>query len=179
MAGREKIKYWKASDDVIELAEKLIAAYNKNALDAEIGYRFRSKCAKRGGKTVLARTIKQSEAGKIFNGGLDFVLEIGDDAWQTLDDTQREALLLHEILHIKAEVDEENGGTVEFGLNSHDTEEFRKVIEVYGFWMPDIEELAKTFEERFTLKKNGNDAVVVKKMEEVKFDEEDEGIFKQ
>lgn len=183
MAGKEKVKFWKAENDVVELAEKLMASYNKNALDANIGFRFRSKCAKRGGKTVLARTMKQSDSARIFNGELDFVIEIGDDGWQMLDDTQREALLLHEILHIKAEVNEEDGGTVEFGMNDHDVAEFRKIIEVYGFWMPDLEELAKTVEERLALneetdKKPTGKKTIIKKMEEIKFDQDDEGIFK-
>jgi predicted metallopeptidase len=157
-----------ADEDTVGLMKKLIAAYNPNAVEANVCLMFRSKCSKRGGKLVLGKTKKESDRAKLLHG-FDYIIELGADAWQELSNSQREALLLHEVLHISAV---ENGdGSMDYGIEQHDTEEFRKVIEAFGLWTPDLEELAKTIEERAKKEDAGETAIAVN--EEIKFDDED------
>lgn len=175
MAGREKITYWKAEDEIVELANRIMASYNPMAVHANVCYMFRSKCSKRGGKVVLGRTRKESDKNKLLHG-YDYIIEIGADAWQELDGRQREALLMHEILHIDAVEDEEAAGGVAFSTNQHDTEEFRRVIEVYGLWTPDLEELGRTIEARAL--REGDKVVTEPVREQVDFDDDgEEDIF--
>lgn len=171
MAGREKITYWKAEEDVVNLTNRLMAAHNPKAVHANICILFRSKCAKRGGKVILGKTSKESDKKKLLHG-FDYIIELGADSWQELDGKQREALLTHEILHINAVEDEEAAGGIAFGINQHDTEEFRRVIEVYGLWTPDLEELGRTIEARAL--REGATVTSAPVREQVDFDEDDE-----
>jgi len=176
LAGREKVTYWKAEEDIVDLANRLMAHHNPKAVHANVCYMFRSKCAKRGGKVILGKTSKESDKKKLLHG-YDYIIELGADAWQELDGKQREALLMHEILHIEATEDDDAPGGIAFGTNQHDTEEFRRVIEVYGLWTPDLEELGKTMEAR-ALREGKVVAEPVR--EQVEFDEDDdEDIFEK
>lgn len=174
MAGKEKVKFWKAGSEIVELANSLIAKYNHNASGANICYLFKSKHGKQSGLVVAGTCKKESDKSKILHG-YDYVITLADDIWQEMAPKQREALLMHEILHISAEEDEQTGD-IEFGINGHDTEEFRKVIEEYGFWNDNLERLAEVVEARTEEKPEKK---VVKKVEEVRFDEKDDGIFKK
>jgi hypothetical protein len=69
----------------------------------------------------------------------DFVVEVFDGFWQEATQTQKEALLYHELLHITCEEDDE--GEVKWGLKDHDTEEFVDVIKKYGAWNPVLEQI--------------------------------------
>jgi len=171
LAGREKITYWKAEEDVVDLTNRLMAQHNPKAVHANTCILFRSKCSKRGGKVILGRTSKESDKSKLLSG-YDYIIELGADSWQELDGKQKEALLTHEILHIEAVEDEEAVGGIAYSMNQHDTEEFRRVIEVYGLWTPDLEELGKTFEAR-ALREDGK-ILAEPVREQVDFDEDGE-----
>lgn len=136
-----KTEFYAANQDVYELADKLIATHHPEAIDAHIAFMFRSRAGKSGGKTKLASCILASELQKALHG-YNYVIEIAADEWDHMEQNQREALLLHELLHIAAKEDEKTG-YVTWGLRHHDTEEFRKVVEVYGIWTGDLEEMAK------------------------------------
>lgn len=136
-----KAEFFMATQEIFDLGDKLIMAHHPEALDANIAYMFRSKSSKSGGKTKLASCILASDLQKALHG-YSYVIEIAADEWDHFEQNQREALLLHEILHIAAKENEKTGD-VTWGLRHHDTEEFRKVVEVYGLWTGDIEEMAK------------------------------------
>jgi len=172
--GREKLTYWKAEEEIVELANKLLAAHNSDAVEASVCYMFRSKHTKRGGMVQGGTCSKVSDKDKVLHG-YDYIVTLAADIWQELADREREALLLHELLHIGAEEDEQDG-SMHYGINSHDTEEFRKVIEVCGLWRPDLEALAQTIEMRAVLDNDGEAPKVVKS-EEVKFDDGSDDMF--
>lgn len=136
-----KTEFFMATQEIFDLGDKLIATHHPEALDAHIMYMFRSKAGKSGGKTRLASCYLASELQKAVHG-YNYIIEIAADEWDHMEQQQREALLLHEILHIGAKEDEKTGA-VTWGLRKHDTEEFRKVVEVYGIWTGDLEEMAK------------------------------------
>jgi len=136
-----KTTFFEAPEGVSILAHKLIVTHHPEALGANIAFVMRSKASKACGKTKLAACILASEVQKTLHG-YDFIIEIAADEWDGLEEKQREALLLHEILHIAGKEDEKTGNMT-YGLQKHDTEEFRKVVEVYGLWTSDIAEMAE------------------------------------
>ena len=67
-------------------------------------------------------------------GRIDYLIVIGQDAWDTLSANQREALMYHELMHCAGWDDEADAWT----LRGHDIEVFAKEIERYGAWRADL-----------------------------------------
>lgn len=177
--GREKVSFWKAGEEVTECAKQLIAKFNPMAVDANIAYIMRSKHAKRGDKVIWGSCIKQSDRAKLLHG-YDYMVEISEDIFNSLSSNQKEALIAHEIMHIACEEDEQTGD-VKFGLKQHDFSDFKAIVNHYGAYTSDLEELAKIIELRSVEEEVDKKKNVVKKnkVEEVKFDDEDSGIFEE
>ncbi|MCE5334528.1 MAG: hypothetical protein LLG06_08035, partial [Desulfobacteraceae bacterium] len=113
------------------------------ALDANIGYVMRNKHAKSGGKVLGGTCQKQSDKQKLLHD-YDFIIELAADIWSELNTTQREALLLHEIMHVGVEVDDD--GEAKMFIRPHDTEEFAYVIKVYGLYSLDLQAIGAAIE---------------------------------
>lgn len=79
----------------------------------------------------------------------DYVIEVWDKFWFDQNTTmlQKEAVVFHELLHIHAEEDEDNGIT-KWSLVKHDLEEFRAVVERFGFILPDIKAFADSIKKK-------------------------------
>ena len=67
-------------------------------------------------------------------GRIDYLIVIGQDAWDALSANQREALMYHELSHFVGWDDE----TETWTLRGHDIEVFAKEIERYGAWRGDL-----------------------------------------
>jgi inactivated superfamily I helicase len=106
----------------------------------------RPKAGKAKGKVVYAKATVPSAATLALIrddlGPIHYVIEIGLDAWETLSEPQRTALLDHELCHC-AGVDEETGHPT---LVGHDVEEFGQIIRRHGLWRPDLELFASEVE---------------------------------
>ena len=72
---------------------------------------------------------------------VDFVIEVWNSYWVTATESQKRALLLHELLHCTSK--EKDDGTIVWGIRKHDCEEFLRVVEQYGAWSLPLEELLK------------------------------------
>jgi hypothetical protein len=146
--------------EVEKIGRRLIARYHKDLLDngeVRIDYVFRSEAAKSKGKVLLGRTRKVSGLNAFLTLGDDapaglpnddtpsveafFVIEIAADLWALLTKDQKEALVDHELCHCRLE--ETETGSVVTTVAGHDVEEFRAVVERYGMWRPEIEQLVK------------------------------------
>ena len=73
-----------------------------------------------------------------------FLVTIDLEWWQEATPLEREALVYHELLHVKQSIDK-NGdpafdmdGNPKFGLVGHDIEAFNAEVERYGAWHPGI-----------------------------------------
>lgn len=73
------------------------------------------------------------------------VLDLG--FWESVDPNIREALLWHEMCHIKQDLDQygapkfnKQTGEPTYGLVEHDITAFNSEVERYGSWSPDIED---------------------------------------
>jgi hypothetical protein len=86
----------------------------------------------------------------------DWIITIDRQWWREATPVQREALVFHELCHVKQAIDRfgelrfnTQTGEPIFELRAHDLEEFRSVVERYGRWKDDI----TAFEE--ALKRHG------------------------
>jgi len=131
--------YWKCDDEIVEIAEEMIKLYHPDAAYANICYLFRFGHSKAGGKVVLGTCTKQSEKLKILHG-FDFIIEFAYDVWEQLTDIQQKALILHELKHIS--IGEDKEGNIKLRLCKHDLEEFRDVVEIFGLYTQDLQQMA-------------------------------------
>jgi hypothetical protein len=63
------------------------------------------------------------------------IITVWEQAWETLEEDQRAALMFHELCHLRAKRTE---GEWRFSLVGHDLEEFNAVVQRFGVWMPNI-----------------------------------------
>ena len=82
----------------------------------------------KNGDPVLAR-IKIASAMEKHLSGKDIIMKVNGEAWPTLSDKQRLALIDHEFCHVT--VDEESGNLTNV---NHDLEEFADIVRRHGLW---------------------------------------------
>jgi hypothetical protein len=116
-------KYWDAVEPK-EIATKLI---QKGAFqfptNTPICYIFIDKSARFWGKC--------SHVGGLwkFVTAYEFTIQINNEAWESMTDEQREALMYHELLHVGYDA-----STDKYSIVDHDLEEFAMVVSKYGLW---------------------------------------------
>lgn len=77
-----------------------------------------------------------------FLTGFDFVIEIFKSAWDNLSDRQQEALVYHELRHIKKRLVEKDGEMlVKWSTYDHELQFFFDELSFYGAWHGQYEEL--------------------------------------
>jgi predicted metallopeptidase len=147
MPKKNPIRYWKAAE-VQGIAEAIIPDFHEHIAGLTVLYVFRSEAAEAHGRRVLgkARKVSGLNAYLAFRHLLDdvraeagafYVIEIAYDTWECLTDTQRIALVDHELSHIGPD-----------GIVAHDVEEFKAVIERHGLWQPSLESFHKAGEQK-------------------------------
>ena len=95
--------------------------------DLRVGYRLRLGEPAGEGEAAIAMCQKAPPLWRD-ESGLDVVIWAWSFWWEQFDERQREALTLHELLH----VDRTEKGAVK--LRRHDVEEFVTVVHEYGDW---------------------------------------------
>lgn len=124
--------------------------------EIRIEYLFRHDAKMRGGKCVLGSVHEPSCQGELrplfewlllrmFGGIPDYLMILDRGFWDSVTPQTREALVFHELCHIKQKLDEygapkfnKQTGAAIYGLVAHDLEEFNAVVAKYGEWSPDI-----------------------------------------
>ncbi len=73
-----------------------------------------------------------------------FLCILDQEFWLAADQVTREALLEHELCHVRQEVTKtgelrfDQDGNPVYGIVGHDIEEFNYIVRKYGAWQPDI-----------------------------------------
>lgn len=108
-------EYWE-SDELKQVAERLIANYHPHLANAKIAYIFKDKCSRRN--LTLDGSEQQivwGSASKMGSGkyeiltGKDMAIEIGYDEWQQWNSTQRDFVVDHYLSQLSGEEDDKNG----------------------------------------------------------------------
>ncbi|MEN6440920.1 MAG: putative metallopeptidase [Syntrophobacter sp.] len=131
--------FWISDPEVEKMAAKLVSRHHPEAATASICYMMRKKHGSKNGAIVLGKCHKVSPRDKILHG-YDYLIILAWDMWMMFNDIEKEALLLHELLHV---FKDEKGENPAWKIEPHNVEEFSKVIEVYGLWKPDLQAFAK------------------------------------
>jgi hypothetical protein len=156
---------WREAPEVKEIADRLIPEHHQEIelwMD-EIRYVFRDKAAKSKGRVVLGKAHKlggmacyliHSAPGDLNEFGDQagdmFVVEIAEDAWETLTMRQKEALVDHELAHLSISINEEDG-SIQRNIRGHSVEEFTEIIQRHGAWKPDLMEFAEALQLKMSL----------------------------
>lgn len=138
-------------NELIELDE------HKHFADAEIPVEFLLRVAPKikAGRMVLGtamiptvqgllKDLFEQLLGQFFGRMPLFLIVLDRDFWMEADAITRAALLEHEMMHIKQDVDKngdlrfDRDGNPVFGIVGHDLEEFNYIVNKYGRWKSDI-----------------------------------------
>ena len=125
--------------------------------EVRFGYLMRTTPKEKGGKTELGsvHAVKTMFQGgfkdlgmqlleKLLGGPVDYLMVINGPWWDQVAPIDREALIYHELCHIKQATDQfgapkfDKDGYPVWSLVGHDLEEFNAVVARYGAWAPDI-----------------------------------------
>lgn len=125
--------------------------------EVQFGYLMRNTPKEKGGKTELGsvhavKTMAQGAFKDLFGmmlarllGSLpDYVIVINAPWWEQASARDREALIYHELCHVKQTIDEfgalkfDKDGYPVWRIVEHDLAEFNAVVARYGAWQGDI-----------------------------------------
>jgi predicted metallopeptidase len=131
------ITWSEVSTEVLDRAERIIRIYHSEFMGhISIAFVFRSEAAYSGGMTILAKCAKVQPKLRPYLD-YDIIIWIAEDEYEKLSSEQRDALIDHELCHIKYNISDEK-----IFLRGHDFEEFYGIIQRYGFWNKSLHHLA-------------------------------------
>lgn len=130
-----------------EIMERLIRTERHDLAEAKIGIAWRIGWKRdKDGLLKVGQCKKRNELDRTLDD-YDFVILINAEAWPTFNGHQRERLIFHELEHAQIECDanddqkrDTKGRLITRG-KKHDIQEFRSVVEKYG-WDEDLSDLA-------------------------------------
>lgn len=119
--------------------------------EAHIACAFRNGWkSNKDGQLTLGKCKKVSELDKQFQG-FDFIIILNFEAWtKHLNETQREALMFHELCHAAVAYDQNDNkktdarGRTMYRIKRHDIEEFGDVVAKFGCYKQDLENFVAT-----------------------------------
>lgn len=139
-SGEQEATYFERSDEVAEVAEQLLGKHLLLARlrEVSIAYLLQQGTDPQQGKSreatidTIAKAVKAPPLWQELANVLA-VVWVNGRAWSALGTRQREAVVLHELLHL--DVDK----TGKLVLLKHDVEEFTYVVAHYGPWHGGLE----------------------------------------
>jgi hypothetical protein len=130
---------FEVSDELEAVAQRLIDQHHRLAFleDWAVGYALEhTDPPEERTPHVIGRAKLVPKAMRAFSR-VDAVVHVNAPIWQVLTESQREALVLHELLHSGTN---EKTGALE--ILPHDVEEFGFVAATYGAWSPALRDFA-------------------------------------
>lgn len=144
---------------VAEIADKLIVEHHERLAGVKIEYVFRRKHTKSHGRVVYGKCRKVGALAAFLAADpppgefVDcsdvalFVVEIAYDMWEMMTESERVALVDHELCHAAVTYDAE--GDARLAIRGHDVEEFAEIIERRGLWTRELAEFGGSVQQRF------------------------------
>ena len=139
---------WKAGDEVQEVIRTLVGEAHPHLADIvdEIIVIFKDKASRKGNQPILGKTSKAPALISVLGERqYQFVIELGADVWVKLDDTQKKALLDHQLCFIGGEEDEKTC-EMKYHLTTPDISYFTSEVDRNGHWRPSFEETEESQE---------------------------------
>jgi hypothetical protein len=145
------------AETVEEIAKELIRKHHSELVNIKIGYLWKNKVIKKGGREVVAQVAKCSDLVKSLCE-LDVIVVVSYPSYNSLTDKQKRACIDHELTHIL--VDEDLAGNPKVKIVAHDVEEFGSVIERHGLYMDDLVTLGRVVQTVLVRDKDGSSKVI-------------------
>ncbi|MEN6507136.1 MAG: putative metallopeptidase [Planctomycetaceae bacterium] len=124
--------------------------YHAHLAEAKIGLAWRLGWrSDTDGHMRLGQCRKSSDLDREMYTGFDFVILLNEEAWPTLNEKQKLALLDHELCHAALSMDADGNPKINdrerlvCRTKKHDVEEFRCIVERHGLWTQDLESIAR------------------------------------
>lgn len=135
-----EVNWTEAPQSVIHTAEAIIHTMHPKLRDARIAFVFRDKAQKQGERFILGQCTKVPAK---FQPLLeyDYIIWLSEDDYAGMTDKQREALIFHELYHIKYNYEADS-----WSIRPHDVQEFSAVIERYGIYSPDVRKVKEAMD---------------------------------
>jgi len=135
------MEYWIATEveDIVEAYRK----YHAELIGARIACIFKEKASKSDGIPIVGKISKVSERDKVLmTEPYDYRIEIGADAWQELNNAQKEAWVDHLMEHAYGEESDQTG-EMTWKMRKAEIRCFPSIIARHGInWMPGLPKLA-------------------------------------
>ena len=101
------------------------------------------------GHMTMGQCRKSSDLDREMYAGFDFVILLNEEAWPTLNDSHKRALIDHELCHAAITMDAD--GNPKYNdrdrlccrVKKHDIDEFKCIVERHGLYTQDLEDIAK------------------------------------
>ncbi len=130
-------KTWEeATDTVGVIAGGLIPNYHPELATARISYVFVSEASSKGGQDLLGK-VKKISGFLEWALEYDFLIEVAQDKWATLEQQQRTALVDHLLERCTGEEDEKTG-EMKWKLREPNVQEFDSILDRHGAWHPQL-----------------------------------------
>ena len=160
--------FWKAGKEVMSIVQKLIADHHPHLalIEKDITVVFKDKATEKCGLIIPGNTKKAPPLMRVLTDkkfDYKFIIELGADAWNELDDKQRVALLDHHMCAMKVEEDEKGGG-VKCSIRPPDFVGYKEEVERHGMWRPMDDETLSIIEDMFGKKADEHSAEVRKRV---------------
>ncbi len=123
------------SPEVESLARKVIVEYEVDLHDCQDGAKIKY-LFKVSEKSHYAGRCNKATGKWKYLTGMDYVVEIWQPFWNLANENQRQALLYHELRHVKKVITKD--GEVKWGVLKHDVELFINEIKFFGYWHQDL-----------------------------------------
>ncbi len=141
------IEYKEVPSEILSIAKELIDQYHAQLKECKIGFVFRSEASISGGKLVLGTTGKVTEKIKpLLSDELDILIVLAEDQYALMSSLRRKALIDHELCHII-----ENPNTGGWTTKAHDINEFKEIVERYGLWSYDLQNIGEAVAKAYQL----------------------------
>lgn len=139
--------------DLENLGKKLIATIpeHENLKLLKIGFLFREEAAVSDGRVTVGMAIRVDDRNWSIHK-TDALIEIGKDVWEEASEEFKQALMDHELSHLKVVMDEdgtpvmdETTGRVKVMVKHHDIEEFAPVLQRHGAYHESLRKFLDAF----------------------------------
>jgi hypothetical protein len=128
--------------EIANIGQRLISTYEEDfwvIKHARIDYLWKRAGGEKAGRATLG-TLRKVSGELKFYSQKDYICAISADHCHGLNPFQITALVFHELKH--GYWDHEKA---KYSLIGHDFEGFRREVELFGYWKPDIKAIAKSF----------------------------------
>jgi len=125
-------KEYSDAESVESIAKRVIPDYSPHLATARMRYVFVDKASKKGGQEILGKVRRLGGAIEHLLEA-DFLIEVAQDKWNEMSQTQREALTDHLLERCHGEEDEKSG-EMKWTVQEPDVQEFASILRRHGAW---------------------------------------------